>query len=105
MPNHVVPANAEGMPKFDRAAVMRRAWQLYNIANRYPGLPPLPFDRRAFAFYLATAWAEAKQVAMTPTARRVDQIKTELARAPYSAARTYHPRRDALRAEMAALTA
>ena len=105
MPNHVVPANAGGMPKFDRAAVMRRAWQLYNIANRYPGLPAMAFSRRDFAFYLATAWAEAKQAAMTPTARRVDQIKTELARVPYSAARTYQPRRDTLQAELSALTA
>lgn len=89
----------------DRTAIMHRAWQLYNIANRYPGLPALPFDRRAFAFYLATAWAEAKQAAMTPTARRVDQIKTELQRVPYSAARIYQPRRDALQAELSALTA
>ena len=29
MPNSLVPAAAEGLPKFDRAAVMRKAWEIY----------------------------------------------------------------------------
>ncbi|OEC94403.1 hypothetical protein [Rhizobium sp. YK2] len=36
MPNITVPATAEDMPKFDKAVIMRAAWQNYHyLRNQY----------------------------------------------------------------------
>lgn len=34
MPNTTVPATAEGMPKFDLAAIMLDAWERYRYIRR-----------------------------------------------------------------------
>jgi len=40
MPNANVPANAGGMPKFDRAKIMRDAWAQYRSAKAYVASNP-----------------------------------------------------------------
>ncbi len=63
MPNLTVPAAAEGVPKFDRAAIMRAAWENYRyLCGQYAnwqierGLVDVSFSR-----CLKAAWANAKK--------------------------------------------
>ncbi len=63
MSNLTVPAAAEGMPKFDRAAIMRAAWENYRyLRGQYAdwqierGLVDVSFSR-----CLKAAWANAKK--------------------------------------------
>ena len=58
MPSLIVPANAEGMPKFSRAQVMRAAWMTYR--RRY-GFLCLGFSREEFRSALREAWREARK--------------------------------------------
>lgn len=105
MPNPVVPANAEAMPRYDRAAIMRRAWEINARSNFGRPASQQVFSRSAFAFYLQLAWQEAKRAQMTPAQRRAELIKDELARLPYHASRTFHSRKAQLEAELASLAA
>ncbi|MDL2410801.1 hypothetical protein PY650_35730 [Rhizobium calliandrae] len=69
MPNAIVQASAEGMPKFDRATIIAEAWSIYRRDTRM-SRPTFAKDRRKlFARCLRTAWAWAKQ-------RITDSLKT-----------------------------
>lgn len=77
MSNTTVPANAEGMPKFDRAAVMRLAWEIYR--KRFGGEKRDAASRRwAFSLSLKSAWMtvkyEAKEAAKSAEQKRADEI-------------------------------
>ena len=69
MPNTTVPAAAEGMPRFNRAAIMAEAWSIYR-RDTLNSRPKFARDRRKlFAHCLRTAWAWVKQ-------RIADSLKT-----------------------------
>ena len=76
MSNTTVPANAEGMPKFDRAAVMRLAWEIYR--KRFGGERDAARRRWAFSLSLKSAWMtvkwEAKEAAKSAEQKRADEI-------------------------------
>jgi hypothetical protein len=62
---------------FNRTAIMRRAWALFSEVYRYRGKGGIPFlsiGRKAFAWCLRKAWAEAREqatanIAMTAAER------------------------------------
>ncbi|SEH78675.1 hypothetical protein SAMN05216228_1008105 [Rhizobium tibeticum] len=87
MLNHRVRAAAEGMPRFDRAAIMAHAWRLYR--NQWTGARPanLQARRKSFSRCLKSAWmtakwdaAEALKTATQRAADRVQELTFELMR-------------------------
>ncbi|NEH52963.1 hypothetical protein GR210_29775 [Rhizobium leguminosarum] len=60
MQNRVILAAAEGMPKFDRAAIMAHAWKIYrrDWANARPA--DAQARRKSFSRCLKSAWMTAK---------------------------------------------
>lgn len=101
MPNTSVRAAAEGMPKFNRTAIMTQAWTIYR-RTIHSG----PFNRSTFAFYLACAWDAARMAVMTPAQRRVDALRKELVMLTYKPARIdIIAREQAIKAELATLAA
>lgn len=121
MPNTTVPATAEGMPKFNRAAIMSDAWERYrDIHRRYaPWQIARGIVDASFSACLKTAWRVAKQnrtkaavaarvatLAGTPAGDRLRALRAALADTDtlsfrYSAA----ARRAAIKSEIAAITA
>lgn len=65
MTKDIVPAAAEGMPKFNRSEILTKAWADYRRDERMGWGPKRggPFDRKRFAYCLRMAWAVAKEVA------------------------------------------
>ncbi len=121
MPNTTVLATAEGMPKFDLAAIMSDAWERYrDIRRRYAGWQ---IERgivdASFSACLKTAWRIAKQnrakaadaakvskLAGTPTGDRLRALRAALADTDtlsfrYGAA----ARRAVIKSEIAAISA
>jgi len=76
MSNTIVPANAEGMPKFDRAAVMRLAWEIYR--KRFGGEKRDAASRRwAFSLSLEAATTAERGRAQEWPAPRRGVLRTE----------------------------
>lgn len=75
MPNHIVPAAAEGMPKFDLKQIMSDAWAIYR-RNWPKGSRPKGEQARSkeWAKALRNAWVWAKQA-------RADAMKSLAERA------------------------
>lgn len=121
MPKIIVTANAEGMPKFDRAAIMAHAWARYRRIRRQ--YAPWQIERgivdASFSACLKSAWRVAKQgheearqaakvaeVMQTPAGARLRALQAALENTDrlsfrYSAA----ARRTAIKSEIAAITA
>lgn len=61
MPSTPVPATAEGMPRFNKAQIMRDAWRIYR--KRWSGGRPANEQARRtqFAMALKNAWVWAKE--------------------------------------------
>ncbi|MBY3134783.1 hypothetical protein [Rhizobium laguerreae] len=87
MSNTVVPATAEGMPKFDRSAIMLLAWRLYrrDWANGRPANAQA--RRKSFSRCLKSAWMtakfeadEARKTIERRAADRVEELTRELMR-------------------------
>ncbi|MDC9808425.1 hypothetical protein [Rhizobium binxianense] len=87
MPKNAIPATAEGMPKFDRSAIMSLAWKLYrrDWANARPANAQA--RRKSFSRCLKSAWmtakhevAEALKTIQQRAADRVQQLTLELMR-------------------------
>lgn len=98
MPNPVVPANAGGMPKFDRAAIMREA---HRYAQAYKG------REWSYALLMSwglkAAWKNAKS-GLTPAQRRAEAIRAEIDALKYKSLQiNIEPRRRALEKELATL--
>jgi hypothetical protein len=73
------PVNGGAMPKFDRGAVMRRAWAIFRQTYRYPQIKFRDIGRNCFACALKQAWREAREaarVAAIPAAERAERIQT-----------------------------
>ena len=69
MTKTAISAKAEGLPKFNRATILRDAWAGYqndkrlNLVPGHFGNPARPFNRAHFAYCLRMAWAVAKELA------------------------------------------
>ncbi|MCW0983514.1 hypothetical protein OK142_22045 [Agrobacterium sp. BT-220-3] len=121
MPNSTVPATAEGMPKFDRAAIMADAWERYRYIRRQYGKWQIErgIVDASFSTCLKTAWRIAKQrreearqaekvakVMETPAGDRLRALQSALAGTNYLSLRySAAARRAAIKSEIAALTA
>ncbi|TAW32047.1 hypothetical protein ELI18_22135 [Rhizobium leguminosarum] len=79
MPNTPIPAAAEGMPKFNRAAIMTLAWKLYrrDWTNARPASGQA--HRKSFSRCLKSAWMtakfEAEKARMTIKQRAADRVE------------------------------
>jgi len=87
MSNTIVPATAEGMPKFNRAAIMTMAWKLYrrDWVNSRPASAEA--RRKSFSRCLKSAWMtakfevdEASKTIKQRAADRVQELTLELMR-------------------------
>lgn len=87
MQDRAILATAEGMPKFDRAAIMAHAWKLYrrDWSNARPA--NIQARRKSFSRCLKSAWmtakwkvAEALKTLQQRAADRVLEMTTELMR-------------------------
>ncbi|MHC2359066.1 hypothetical protein [Rhizobium leguminosarum] len=87
MQNDVILAAAEGMPKYDRAAIMAHAWKIYrrDWANARPA--DAQARGKSFSRCLKSAWmtakwkvAEALKTIQQRAADRVHELTTELMR-------------------------
>ena len=100
----------------NRTSIMRRAWALFAEVYRYRGKGGIPFlsiGRKAFAWCLRKAWAEAREqatrVAMSAAERgkRLASLVDENCRLEHadSFRQAHNLRRAAIAAEVAALAA
>lgn len=121
MPNTPVQATAEGMPKFDRAAIMQKAWERYRwIRRQYADWQiARGVVDASFSACLVTAWriakqereeamkaAKAAQVMQTPAGDRLRALQSALDDTQYLSLRySAAARRAAIKTEIAALTA
>lgn len=115
-----IRATAEGMPKFDCAAIMKKAWERYRrIRQQYAAWQ---IERgivdASFSACLATAWRIAKQereeamkvakvakLAGTPTGDRLRALNAALEQTNYLSLRySAASRRAAIKSEIAAIT-
>ena len=121
MPNTIVPATAEGMPKFDRSAIMADAWERFRYIRRQYSAKQIErgIVDASFSASLKTAWRVAKQnrakaadaakdatLEGTPAGERLRALRAALADTDtlsfrYSAA----ARRASIKSEIVALTA
>jgi hypothetical protein len=89
MPQNTFPVNSGAMPKFDRAAVMRRAWEIFRETYKHPAIKFADIGRKCFAWALRKAWAEARDaarlVAISPEARaaRIAVLETSIQHAGF----------------------
>ncbi len=121
MPNTTVPATAEGMPKFDLAAIMSDAWERYrHIRRQYAAWQ---IERgivdASFSACLKTAWRIAKQnrakagdaakvaaLAGTPAGERLRALQSALSQTGYLSLRyRAAARRAAIKSEIASIVA
>lgn len=121
MPNITVPATAEGMPKFDRASIMRNAWARYRrLRQQYADWQ---IERgivdASFSACLVIAWRIAKQereealkaamvanLAGTPAGERLRALSAALEQTNFLSLRySAATRRAAIKSEIAAITA
>ncbi|MBO9122804.1 MULTISPECIES: hypothetical protein [unclassified Rhizobium] len=87
MPDIMVKATAEGMPKFDRSRIMQLAWKLFR--KQWNGSRPAneASRRKSFSRCLKSAWmtvkweaAEALKTIQQRAADRVHELTAELMR-------------------------
>lgn len=121
MPNITVPATAEGMPKFDRALIMRNAWARYRrLRQQYADWQ---IERgivdASFSACLVIAWRIAKQereaaskaakaakLAGTPVGDRLRALNAALEQTNYLSLRySAAARRAAIKAEISFIVA
>ena len=89
MMNNTISVNGGAMPKINRQAVMRRAWEILRETYHYPQIKFTSIGRPCFAWALRKAWHEAKSaraVALIPTdvrAKRIDELRWQIDRARF----------------------
>lgn len=87
-----IPVNGGAMPKFDRRAIMARAWAIFRETYHYPRIRFASIGRPCFAWALRKAWAEykkARAVAAIPAAdkaSRIEILQQQIKRARFGAA-------------------
>lgn len=121
MPNTTVAATAEGMPKFDRSAIMQKAWERYRWIRRQYAAWQIErgIVDASFSACLVIAWRIAKQerekaigaakvakLAGTPAGDRLRALNAALEQTAYLSLRySAAARRNVIKAEIAAITA
>ncbi len=121
MPNHTVPATAEGMPKFDHAAIMSDAWERFRYIRRQYSAKQIErgIVDASFSACLKTAWRVAKQnranaadtakvaaLAGTPAGERLRALNAALEQTGYLSLRySAAARRAAIKSEIASIVA
>lgn len=100
MPNRVVPANAGGISRFNRSAIMKAA---HRYAQAYKGRD------WSYAYLLKhglrIAWADAKS-GITAEQRRTDAIRAEIDALKYTPVHmNFERRQKALQQQLSALAA
>lgn len=121
MPNPHVQATAEGMPKFDRASIMRNAWARYRrLRQQYAAWQiERGIVEASFSACLVIAWRIAKQereealkaakvanLAGTPAGDRLRSLNAALEQTNYLSLRySAAARRAAIKAEISTITA
>jgi hypothetical protein len=79
MNKNTLQVDGGAMPKFDRAAVMTRAWAIFRQTYSYPAIKFSDIGRRCFAGCLRKAWVEAREAArvaaLTPE-EKADRIES-----------------------------
>lgn len=89
MTKPTVSAASGALPKIDRAALMRRAWEIFRQTYNYPRINFSDIGRKCFAWALRKAWVEAREAArlaaMAPTAKaeRIETLQTLIAHAGF----------------------
>lgn len=89
MTKSTIPVNGGALPKIDRQAVMRRAWEIFRTTYHYPQIKFSSIGRPCFAGALRKAWHEAKAaraVALIPAdvrASRIDELRWHIDRARF----------------------
>jgi hypothetical protein len=63
MTKSTVSVNGGAMPKIDRSAVMRRAWENFRETYKYPQIKFSDIGRKCFAWALRKAWEEVREAA------------------------------------------
>lgn len=85
-----VTVNGGAMPKFDRKAIMVRAWAIFREHYCYPGIPFREIGHKCFGWALHMAWREAKEaarIAAIPAevkATRIAELRRVIELAEYS---------------------
>lgn len=78
MSKNTFPVNGGAMPKFDRGAIMVRAWAIFREPYKYPAIKFSSIGRKCFGWALRKAWAEAREaarIAAIPAAEKAARIK------------------------------
>jgi hypothetical protein len=71
--------NGGAMPKIDRGALMRRAWEIFRETYKYPQIKFSDMGRKCFAWALRKAWEEAREaarIAAIPAQERAERVET-----------------------------
>ena len=58
-----ITVNGGAMPKFNRKAIMARAWAIFRETYKYPAIKFSGIGWKCFGWALRTAWAEAREAA------------------------------------------
>lgn len=58
-----ITVNGGAMPKFDRKAIMARAWEIFRETYNYPAIKFSSIGWKCFGWALRTAWAETREAA------------------------------------------
>lgn len=61
--NNTITVNSRAMPKFNRKAIMARAWAIFRETYKYPAIKFSSIGWKCFGWALRTAWAEAREAA------------------------------------------
>jgi hypothetical protein len=89
MTKSTVSVNGGAMPKIDRSAVMRRAWENFRETYKYPQIKFSDIGRKCFAWALRKAWEEVREaarIAAIPAqhrAKRIETLQAFIGRASY----------------------
>lgn len=72
-----ITVNGGAMLKFNRKAIMARAWTIFRETYKYPAIKFSSIGWKCFGWALRTAWAEAREaahLAAIPTADKAARI-------------------------------
>lgn len=94
------------MTKSNQAQIMTRAWAMFREAYGYPAIKFSSIGRPCFNYCLRKAWAESREsaklaaVSLADRTAQIESLASALALAPYSDARNYSGRADAIQSRI-----
>jgi hypothetical protein len=90
MTKSTTSVNGGAMPKFNRAAIMARAWSIFRAIYKYPSIKFSSIGWKCFGSCVRQAWAETKDAAriaaipVTDKAARIAVLQDAISFAPLS---------------------